>query len=220
MRIDILDHIGAAEREVRNSERDGRATRDVIAHRVYSTTVEDLWDAISNPDRIPRWFLPVSGELRPGGRYQLEGNAGGVIEACEPPRHLSVTWEFGGGVSWLTVRLSESGGGALLELEHVVPVDDHWNRYGPGATGVGWDLALMGLGEHLSQGAAIDREAALAWSVSEEGREFMRRSAEQWYHAAVAGGADEGEARARSARTTAAYTGEPEPDDAGLEGGG
>ena len=31
------------------------------------------------PERIPRWFLPVSGDLRLGGRYQLEGNAGGEV---------------------------------------------------------------------------------------------------------------------------------------------
>lgn len=44
--------------------------------------IEDLWDEVTNPDRIPHWFMPVSGDLEPGGRHQLEGNAGGVIEIC------------------------------------------------------------------------------------------------------------------------------------------
>ena len=69
--------------------------------RSYGTTVEDLWDAVTNRERIPRWFLPVSGELQPGGRYQLEGNAGGVIMACEQLSHFTLTWEFGEDVSWM-----------------------------------------------------------------------------------------------------------------------
>lgn len=38
-----------------------------------------MWDACTDPERIPRWFLPISGDLRLNGRYQLEGNAGGAI---------------------------------------------------------------------------------------------------------------------------------------------
>jgi uncharacterized protein YndB with AHSA1/START domain len=75
---------------------------------------------VHEPERIPRWFLPVSGELRAGGRYQLEGNAGGTIERCDPPTGFSATWEFGGSVSWIEVRLTVTGnGGTRLELEHV-----------------------------------------------------------------------------------------------------
>ena len=80
-------------------ERDGHSARAVTLSRSYGTTVEDLWDAVTNGERIPRWFLPVSGELGPGGRYQLEGNAGGVITECERLSHFALTWEFGGDVS-------------------------------------------------------------------------------------------------------------------------
>lgn len=175
---------------------------------MYPTTVEDLWDAISNPERLPRWFLPVSGNLRPGGRYQLEGNAGGTIERCEPPCRLEVTWEFGGGVSWLAVRLSEGEGEqALLELEHSAPEDEHWEQFGAGAAGLGWDMALMGLGEHVDTGESKDPAAAFAWMMSEQGREFMSRSSEGWYHASVEAGEDVDVARGRADRTLAAYTG-------------
>src|ERR671910_3623732 len=105
---DVIDKIGAVRREVRTCERDGAPARAVVAERTYDTTVDDLWDAITNPERIPRWFLPVSGELKLGGRYQLEGNAGGEVTTCEPPTHLAVTWEFGEAVTWLDVRLSET----------------------------------------------------------------------------------------------------------------
>ena len=37
----------------------------------------------------------VATPLEPGSRYQREGNAGGVIGACEPPSLLALSWEFG-----------------------------------------------------------------------------------------------------------------------------
>ena len=64
--------------------------------RLYDTSVDDLWDALTSKERIPRWFLPVEGDLKLGGRYQLKGNAGGTITACTPPNHFAATWEFGG----------------------------------------------------------------------------------------------------------------------------
>ena len=73
---DILRYVGAVTREVRSVEKDGRPARVVVAACSYDTSVEDLWDAITNAERIPRWFLPISGDLRLGGRYQLQGNAG------------------------------------------------------------------------------------------------------------------------------------------------
>jgi hypothetical protein len=68
----------------------------------------------------------------------------GEITRCEPARLLAVTWEFGGSVSWVTVRLADDPtGGARLELEHIAQVGDElWDRFGAGAVGVGWDLLL------------------------------------------------------------------------------
>ena len=31
----------------------------------------DLWEALTSAERIPRWFAPVSGDLRLGGRFQV-----------------------------------------------------------------------------------------------------------------------------------------------------
>src|SRR5499426_2062413 len=131
MKIDIAATLGAVTRAVASGEHEGRPARVVVATRSYDTDIDDLWDALTNAERIPRWFLPISGDLRLGGRYQLQGNAGGEITRCEPPRHLAVTWEFAGDVSWLSVALSEIClEQTILELEHLAYVDDdRWDRY-------------------------------------------------------------------------------------------
>ena len=92
---------------------------------------------MTNSERIARWFLPVSGELELGGHYQFEGFAHGVVTDCEPFRSFTVTWE-GRSISWVTVRLAKDGRGSRMTLEHMVPVDDHWETHGAGAVGVGW----------------------------------------------------------------------------------
>jgi uncharacterized protein YndB with AHSA1/START domain len=202
----MTDEIDSVGREV--AEGAGE-TRTVTIIRTYPTGIEDLWDACTNPERLPRWFLPVTGDLRVGGRYQLAGNAGGTIERCEPPRSFSATWEFGNSVNWITVRLvTESEDRTRLELEHTVPVDDHWDQFGPGAVGVGWDLALLGLGQHLASGSAVDPSEAAAWVASEDGKAFIRHSSGRWGQANVAGGAEAAAARAQAEQTTTAYTGD------------
>jgi len=105
MKVDVTEYMGAVSREVQSRDHQGRPAQVVIATRTYDTTMDDAWDALTNGERIPRWFLPVSGDLRPGGRYQLEGNAGGQITECDPPRQLAITWEYGGVVSWVKVSL-------------------------------------------------------------------------------------------------------------------
>lgn len=209
MKIEVAQVIGAVTRTVEQRDHNGRPARAVIATRAYDTDVADVWDAMTNAERIPRWFLPISGDLRLGGRYQLQGNAGGEITRCEPPHLLSVTWEFGGEVSWLTVRLSDSAKDkTLLELEHVAHVDEaRWKQFGPGAVGVGWDMALMGLGQHLVTGASADPKQAIAWLSSPDGKIFVTASSHDWARASVASGTDPAQASEAGARTTAAYTG-------------
>jgi len=204
---------GTEFREVRDAEHEGQPARVIEGSRLYSTDIADLWDALTNAERIPRWFLPISGDLEVGGRYHLEGNAEGSITRCNPPDSLDVTWEYGGKMSWVSVRLVAENDGARLTLVHTTPRDkaseEFWATYGPGATGVGWDLSFLGLGLHLeSGGAAIDREAVETWLASKEGMAFMRACAESWGHAHVAAGEDAEVAHAMAGRTASFYAGE------------
>ncbi|MBY5162279.1 SRPBCC domain-containing protein [Salsipaludibacter albus] len=210
-------------REVRTGSRDGETTRIVVARRDYATDRPDLWDALTDPERIPRWFLPVSGDLEVGGRYQLEGNAGGVVEACAEPEAFTVTWEYGPMVSWLTVRLEPADDGTTLELRHESPVDpDMWDQFGPGAVGIGWDLALLGLGLHLQTGEAVDPSEGATFTMTDDGRAFVEIAARDWGEAAARDGDDPETAEAAAAGTIAFYTTppEPQPDDADPEPSG
>src|SRR5690242_18295077 len=62
----------------------------------YDTDIDDLWSAITDPDRLARWHGQVEGDLRPGGAFRVYLAADdiesiGRVEACEPPRRLLVT---------------------------------------------------------------------------------------------------------------------------------
>lgn len=208
MDFDVEAHLAAAERAVSVLPREGKPARAVVLARSYTTTVADLWDAATNGERIPRWFSAIRGELKLGGRYQLEGNAGGRITACEPKSHFALTWEFGDSVSWVGVRLTrDDAGRARLVLTHTERLSAHWHEYGPGATGVGWELGLLGLAKHIAQPMAPLLDEA-AFAASGDGRAFITGSSEAWGEAAVAAGADEAAAHEAARRTTAFYSGE------------
>jgi uncharacterized protein YndB with AHSA1/START domain len=211
MQNDVTTYIDAVERSVWTEDRDGQPVRVAKAVRWYPTTIEDLWDALTNAERLPRWFLPVSGDLRLGGHYQLEGNAGGTITECHPPRRLGLTWEFGGAVTWVSVDLDDDGQRSRLQLEHRASVDDDtWRQFGPGAVGIGWDLGLLGLALHIETSAAVDPAEVAVWSASDDGRAFMKGTGDGWCQASIAGGTPAAEAEEAAERTFVAYTAAPD----------
>jgi len=62
----------------------------------FATDLEDLWSALTDPQRLAHWIGEVEGDLRPGGEFRArwvssgwEGTGG--IEACEPPQRLLLT---------------------------------------------------------------------------------------------------------------------------------
>lgn len=210
MEIDIPKFLGATTRKITTRDHNGQWARAMTISRTYATTREDLWNALTSPERIPRWFLPISGNLELGGHYQLEGNAGGDILTCAPPDHFHITWVCGTDTSWVTVRLTEEFGRTRLTLEHLAVVpDEFWEQYGPGATGVGWELGLIGLELHLQMGGTVDPAEVMAWTSSEDGKMLIRGSSEAWGDTSIAAGTPEEDARAAAERTTAFYTGSP-----------
>ena len=208
--INAKEQISSVRRQVGDRVLEAGQARVGTISQVYDTGLDDLWEAVTSAERIARWFLPISGELREGGTYQFEGHAGGAISRCDKPHGFAATWEYNGDVSWVEVRLSAEGDGrARFELEHVAHVaDEFWQQYGPSATGMGWEMGLVGLYLHLrSPAAPRDNDAVTAWTTSEEGKLFQRLSSDSWAEADIENGTDPATARERADRCYAAYTG-------------
>src|SRR5215207_4248760 len=94
--------------------------RTAIIRRRYAASIDDVWDACTDPERLGRFFIKPTGDLRVGGTFHLEGNASGEILRCEPPRLLHVTWAYADRpIDEVELRLFPGErGDTLLELEH------------------------------------------------------------------------------------------------------
>lgn len=180
---DLLTHLTAVHRAVGRLD---TASGEVVAltlRRSYPADVDDVWDAVTSPERLSRWFLPVTGDLRLGGSFQFEGNAGGDVLACEPPSRLRVT--FGGPTSVVEVRLAAEGDGTVLELEHHVPIEIAQSGAGALFAGPGWDDAFMVLARHLDGQDTGDPVAA---QTSPERVGYQREALTAWRDVVAASG--------------------------------
>ncbi|MBC8092514.1 MAG: SRPBCC family protein, partial [Pseudonocardia sp.] len=178
--FDVTHHISAVARTLGTRTLDAGEARVMTLARTYPTDLADLWDACTDARRLARWFGAVTGDLRLGGRFEVQDNAGGTVQQCDPPHGFAATWEFGGAVSWITVSLRVVDADQVrLELEHVAHVaDEFWTEYGPGATGIGWDLGLLGLARHLDDPSVTVDEAE--FGASPEGRRFVAAAGDAW----------------------------------------
>ena len=61
----------------------------------FDTGIDDLWGALTDPDRLAHWYGEVEGELSQGGEFRVRiavsGERTGLVEACEPPQRLLLT---------------------------------------------------------------------------------------------------------------------------------
>lgn len=205
---DLMTELGLMERGTTTRDVNGREAHEVTLSRTYDAPIDDVWSAVTQADRLSRWLGPISGDLKLGGAYQLQNNAGGDIIACEPPERVRVTWIFGdpgpNPFSEVEVRLVAAGDDATtLTLAHIAVVPPEFSdQFGPGATGVGWDLALMALSALLSGAEIEDPEA---FESSPGAREFVIHSAALWGAADGASGTDQATANTRATATRDFY---------------
>jgi uncharacterized protein YndB with AHSA1/START domain len=207
---DVLEELAAMAREV---ARRGAGDDELIAvtlRREYPAEVTDVWGAVTDPQRLARWFAPVSGDLQEGGTFAVAGNAEGEIRECVPPKALTVTW--GGPVSIVSVRMTATHAGTVLELEHTVPAAFAGSGAGALYVGPGWDVALLGLALWL-RGEPVEDPAA--WEASPEVREVNAGSIEAWIATVTASGtATVDEIAAATAAARAQFT----PDETRTDG--
>jgi uncharacterized protein YndB with AHSA1/START domain len=72
---------------------DGKAV--VRMEDAFETGIDDLWSALTDPQRLARWIARVEGDLRLGGQFRASFTSGwegpGRVDVCDPPRRLLVT---------------------------------------------------------------------------------------------------------------------------------
>lgn len=164
------------ERSMGNREIPAGSARTAVLKRRYDAPIKEVWDAITTPDRVNRFFLPLTGDLRLGGSFELQGNAGGEILACEAPHLLRLEWaplDERGYSDQVEVRLTAEGPAATwLELEHASIADVFRNDPETGCYGVGtgWEGPLHYLGEFL-RGVLPDRPST-EWYTFDEAEEL------------------------------------------------
>lgn len=127
----------------------------------YDTGIDDLWSALTDPDRLARWYGRVDGDLRPGGRFHthIEGadlDARGRVEVCEPPHRLVVTtretdesWRRGHGPEpfdeVVEATLTADGDTTVLVIEvRGLPLGR------VAAYGAGWQMHVEALAAHVA----------------------------------------------------------------------
>lgn len=201
--MNIADEINQVIRKVATSG----DSQQVIVERAFDTSAADLWDACTNPERLSRWFEPVQGDLALDGRYTLTGSGTeGDILRCEPPHRLAITWEYQGDVSHVDVDLAPTNAGrVVLRITHHSPPGEHWNTYGPGSGGIGWEDSLRALSLYLAGDARCAPDEMEAFASTPEGQELTRRAADAWSRADQEAGTPASAAAMRAQRTLAAY---------------
>ncbi|GAB3880643.1 SRPBCC family protein [Terrabacter terrigena] len=145
-------------------EREGDAVA-VVFDRHYATTKADLWAACTEPDRLARWFAPVSGDLREGGTFTIHFDDADTpvcrVIRCAPPERLVWEWPVGEVAGLVTVGVATDGDGARLTLRHerLTPAQ------APGYA-AGWDTYVRSLDAYLRGADGPDWDAM--WSALHE----------------------------------------------------
>ena len=127
----------------------------------FDTDVEDLWSALTEPERLARWLGEVDGDLTVGGTYRAHYFASGWegtcrVEACERPHRIvvSVVSETEPDPGEVELTLTADGDGSLLVIEdRGVPVDNL------AAYGAGNQIHVEDLASYLAGGERCDARA-------------------------------------------------------------
>lgn len=143
--------------------------------RRYPHPIEQVWDAITRPERLAAWLGDTDVELVEGGAIRItwlntdeDGNTAvynGRITRVEPPHVLEYDGDIHGRLRW---ELEPDGDDATtLRLTNWTPAPDEFRS----KVAAGWDIHLDHLATAL-EGGAIDwpnwyRDHFAAWQEKE-----------------------------------------------------
>jgi uncharacterized protein YndB with AHSA1/START domain len=144
---------------------DGKAV--VRMEDVFSTGIDDLWSAITDPRRLARWIVRVEGELRLGGRFQAGFTSGwegtGRVDVCDPPRRLLVTmFQDEDDETVIEAELVADGDRTrLIVEERGLPLDEAADH------GAGWQAHFEDLAAHMAGRPRADWQTRWAELIAE-----------------------------------------------------
>lgn len=125
-------------------------TVEIAFDRHYATDPADLWEAVTDPERLARWFAPVEGDLTAGGSFTIRFDDGDIpecsVESCDAPTSYTWLWPHGDHSSHVRVEvLADGDDGARLRLVHTrLPL-----RAAPEYAS-GWQAYVRSLDAHLA----------------------------------------------------------------------
>ncbi|QFG68361.1 SRPBCC domain-containing protein [Ornithinimicrobium pratense] len=127
----------------------------LVLTRTFRAPVEDVWAAITEPERLGRWFGVWSGDPTTGQvqvRWDFEDDVAEetyVIEVCEAPHRLRLhnLADDPGQVWTLDLRLSEQAGRTVLDFAQVMNDALPVTEVGPG-----WEYYLDRLADSVRTG--------------------------------------------------------------------
>ena len=125
----------------RIEQRDGQHV--LVQQRQFRAPIEDVWAAITEPERLARWIGTWTGDPSTGTvsfamtfEGQEEGDAM-VIRVCEPPHRLHVSTQVGDELWALELDLSHEDGLTTLTFRQPGVTQEQVGQVAPG-----WDYYL------------------------------------------------------------------------------
>ena len=122
----------------------------VVFDRHYATSPDDLWQACADPERLARWFAPVTGDLRTGGGFTIHFDDDDTpqcrVVTCEPPTRLVWEWPIRDVPTLVTAEVSADDEGARLVLRH-----ERLTAAQVAGYAAGWDTYVRSLDGHVDR---------------------------------------------------------------------
>jgi uncharacterized protein YndB with AHSA1/START domain len=159
----VTENRSASSKPVRRmgSLRVADGTGIVHIEDCLDTRIDDVWAALTDPERLARWLGTLDGDLRCGQQFHArffasESEVTGRIEVCEPPQHLlvSMTETDTTDLQFMEVTLSARGEQTVLVVEERGMPPEQLAAYGAGVQVHVEDLATYLRGGERGDGQA------------------------------------------------------------------
>ena len=124
----------------------------------FDTGIDEVWSALTEPERLARWYGEIEGELRIGGTYRARVETSGWegtgrVEQCEPPRRFAVVSKGRSEANEKSTEVRLTGDGdqtALVVEQRGLPLDLLW------AYAAGLQIHVEDLAAHIAGRERVD----------------------------------------------------------------